>query len=701
MYHSEATDFATNGSGNNLSQVTYANGEFYNMFYDKVGRVEAINNSNYFYDKNGNVMERMPGGFNELGTIYYRYDLAGRVVNKTVAGRWESTVMYALSYKYLNQKNLLEKYRFATTTDDFETSFVYGNMNNGQIADAVYGVKLNNVQKIGYHYDGLARQNQRILYAGNSEITTSYGFKTFDDGSTSYLIDTVTENGYTYSYTYDAVGNITAYTKKNATTNEVVETYVYQYDSKNQLTYVGPDLTSGISYTYDANGNILTKTDHSTNKTITYGYTDPTWADLLTSYNGQTITYDEGGNPLQYNNGTAMELSWIFGRRLFTVNIGDTEIMYAYDQEGIRTSKTIGDAYTKYHIIDGVMYGEKTTDTNGTTEIFYFYDDNDRKYGFSYEGTMYYYQYNLQGDVTGIYDASGQLVVEYKYDAWGKVLSITGSLATTIGQYNPIRYRGYYYDNETGFYYLNSRYYDPETGRFLNADTLLNMKDSVLGYNMFMYCNNNPINMSDPDGHLPFFVITGAVGAVLGAVAGGVIAAKTGKNVWAGIGIGAAGGALLGCGVGAGLGMISGFGAAATASQIGAGLGAIVVGTGAAVSSVAVPSAEKAKQIFWAGGPAASKAADTFANLSRTGSTIANTPIGREIITKTKDIPWEQAKPMWDAASLQFAQQANGIVNVFIYAPNFSSSSIFITTELPALLSNPNVNEIIINIFGG
>lgn len=501
MYHSEATDFATNGSGNNLSQVTYANGEFYNMFYDKVGRVEAVNNSNYFYDKNGNVMERMPGGFNESGTIYYNYDLAGRVVNKTVSGRWEGTVMYALSYKYLNQKNLLEKYRFATTTDDFETSFVYGNINNGQIADAVYGVKLNNVQKIGYHYDGLARQNQRTLYAGDSQITTSYGFKTFEDGSTSYLIDTVTENGYTYSYIYDAVGNITEYTKKNATTNEVVETYVYQYDSKNQLTYVGPDLTSGISYTYDANGNILTKTDHSKNKTVSYGYTDPTWADLLTSYNGQAITYDEGGNPLQYNNGTAMELSWIFGRRLFTVNIGDTEIMYAYDQEGIRTSKTIGDAYTKYHIIDGVMYGEKTTDADGTTEIFYFYDDNDRKYGFSYDGTMYYYQYNLQGDVTGIYDANGQLVVEYKYDAWGKVLAITGSLATTIGQYNPIRYRGYYYDSETGFYYLNSRYYDPETGRFLNADSAIGQMSNVQGTNMFAYCFNNPINMSDSNGN--------------------------------------------------------------------------------------------------------------------------------------------------------------------------------------------------------
>jgi len=130
-------------------------------------------------------------------------------------------------------------------------------------------------------------------------------------------------------------------------------------------------------------------------------------------------------------------------------------------------------------------------------------------------------------------------------------------------------------------------------------------------------------------------------------------------------------------------------------------LGAIATRTGAAISCAAVPVTEKAKQVFWAGGQAASKAADTFAKLTQTGSTIANTPVGKEIIAKTKDIPWEQAKPMWEAASLQFAQQAGGTVNVFIYAPNFSSSSIFMITELPALLSNPNVNEIIINIFGG
>ena len=113
------------------------------------------------------------------------------------------------------------------------------------------------------------------------------------------------------------------------------------------------------------------------------------------------------------------------------------------------------------------------------TSLSYLYDENDRLYAFTLDGTYYYYQYNLQGDVTGIYDQNGQLVVEYKYDSWGKLLSVTGSLADTVGQTNPIRYRGYYYDVETGLYYVSSRYYDPEIGRWINADSILN-QESVL-----------------------------------------------------------------------------------------------------------------------------------------------------------------------------------------------------------------------------
>ena len=119
-----------------------------------------------------------------------------------------------------------------------------------------------------------------------------------------------------------------------------------------------------------------------------------------------------------------------------------------------------------------------------------------------YNGTEYYYLRNGQNDIVGIIDRSGTTVVEYRYDAWGKLLSTTGSLASTLGKDNPIRYRGYYYDTETGLYYLQSRYYDPDTGRFINADDVdfIGVTGTIPSHNLFAYCENNPVNNSDPSG---------------------------------------------------------------------------------------------------------------------------------------------------------------------------------------------------------
>jgi RHS repeat-associated protein len=105
-----------------------------------------------------------------------------------------------------------------------------------------------------------------------------------------------------------------------------------------------------------------------------------------------------------------------------------------------------------------------------------------------------------QNDIIGILDSSGNQVVSYVYDTWGKLISTTGALSSTVGIKNFYRYRGYRYDNETGLYSLLSRYYDPNTGRFLNADGEFGQVGSLLGHNVFTYCSNNPVNMKDPSG---------------------------------------------------------------------------------------------------------------------------------------------------------------------------------------------------------
>nr|WP_272509010.1 RHS repeat-associated core domain-containing protein [Clostridium ganghwense] len=118
----------------------------------------------------------------------------------------------------------------------------------------------------------------------------------------------------------------------------------------------------------------------------------------------------------------------------------------------------------------------------------------------------YYYIRNAQGDIIGLYDKNGEEVVKYSYDSWGKLISINDTSNKDVGEKNPYRYRGYRYDSETGLYYLQSRYYNPEWGRFINADAIAGSVGELLSHNMFVYCSNNPIMYSDPSGFLREFL---------------------------------------------------------------------------------------------------------------------------------------------------------------------------------------------------
>ncbi len=147
-----------------------------------------------------------------------------------------------------------------------------------------------------------------------------------------------------------------------------------------------------------------------------------------------------------------------------TYNSGSTVTNYTYNADGIRTTKTVGGTKTEFFLNGSTILAKK----KGDTLIPFYYDANGTRIAFKYNGTMYYYVYNLQGDVTHIMKSDGSIVGTYEYDAWGKIINL--SSLTTIAGVNPFRYRGYYYDNESGLYYINSRYYNPEWGRFLNAD---------------------------------------------------------------------------------------------------------------------------------------------------------------------------------------------------------------------------------------
>ena len=205
--------------------------------------------------------------------------------------------------------------------------------------------------------------------------------------------------------------------------------------------------------------------------------------------------------------------TWQNGRRLATAAANGKSLSFEYDDSGYRTQKKVNGVATDY-LLDG---DKIVSQIYNNQQIWFDYDAAGTRHAMEYNGNNYYYYYNLQGDVIGLYDSDLNSVVQYSYDSWGKLLSVTGSLAETVGKANPFRYRGYYYDSETELYYLNSRYYDPETGRFINADGYVSTGQGTLTHNMFAYCLNNPVNLEDLDGEM-----AGAASVLAwGAYAGG------------------------------------------------------------------------------------------------------------------------------------------------------------------------------------
>ena len=170
---------------------------------------------------------------------------------------------------------------------------------------------------------------------------------------------------------------------------------------------------------------------------------------------------------------------------------------YTYDANGMRTSRTNGTTTYNY-----VYNGSQLTQmTVGTDTLCFTYDASGIPTTVTLNGVVYYYITNMQGDVVGIYTADGTSVCYYNYDAWGRPVTVTNDDNYTIDDLNPLRYRGYVFDQDTGLFYLQSRYYNPTWGRFINADALVSTGQGQLGNNMFAYCGNNPVDRIDASGY--------------------------------------------------------------------------------------------------------------------------------------------------------------------------------------------------------
>lgn len=374
-----------------------------------------------------------------------------------------------------------------------------------------------------------------VHQAGRTILSNTYAYKTRSDSK--YLSKQVSSEtikvgnqSFTRNYTTDALGNLTSIS------DSTFGNHSYEYDYRGFLTKA-----DGEEYEYDGNGNITRK------GSINFVY-DNTIKDRLVSVNGVSISYDSS-NPL---NPTKYGSKWFTfeGRRLTRLTLTSGYYDYKYNDQGLRIQKKDYRGITWDYTYDGdkLIY-----ESSPYGKLNFLYDENNMLYGFIKDNTekYLYIRDNLQ-NIIAIATLSGEIVVKYNYDAWGKLLSITGSQASDIGALNPFKYKGYYYDQESGMYYCKSRYYVPEWCRWLNADCPSELKiENVTELNLFAYCNNDPINNYDPTGYFGFWALVAitTVSMLIGGAAqlvSNAMAGKKGSELWRGVA-----GAAVGAGVNA------------------------------------------------------------------------------------------------------------------------------------------------------
>ena len=483
-----------------LQKMTFGNDQTVQYSYDKFDRTtkEQYNNVTYeyAYDASGQLAKQTSTAGEEYN---YEYDSLGRLIRSSEYNDGEFEQRTEHIYDGSNRLTKQSWYNVGGVTT---MSYAYSTTTG--LLSSLNATVQNSSIPVAYTYQGA---NQLRSKAIGSVMTKAYNYCYNEDGGYRAALpnyvnyrDSSGNLIYGDNCYYDSNGRLVKILDSGSSTTTRA---TYGYDQQGQLTSATVGGTS-YTYTYDTAGNIQSKKVGSTTTNYTYG--NSAWRDLLTAYNGGSITYS-GGNPTKYYDGSTF--TWTQGRRLATAKVGGTNISYTYDMAGVRSSKTVGSTKYNFTTLSGLVIRQ----TGGGKTIDFVYDENNQPLAMKYNNTLYYYVLNAQGDVVRIVDGSRSVVASYTYDPWGKIISSSGTLADI----NPLRYRGYYYDSETGFYYLQSRYYDPEIGRFINADSYASTDATgLLSTNMFAYCENDPVNKSDPTGEVAPILVAMAGGAMVG-----------------------------------------------------------------------------------------------------------------------------------------------------------------------------------------
>ncbi len=494
----------TYNSQNLMSKQAYGNGDYTTFGYDNYDRItEKKYNADehqkitYAYGTDGNLAATYD--YTTGHRTQFTYDLAGRIAEQKEYASTDlngGTLTNSTKFIYADKTNYLTGVQHDSPLGMQKIGYRYGNAMLCEMPDQIYGVTWNDAEKVNYTYDGFGRLTNKTV---GGKLNNRFTYEDVDASFTTTLLQSVETAAGTFTYTYDSLGNIVSISDGTYTTT-------YVYDDLNQLVRSN-DEKAGKTFTYAyTNGNITEKKEYAYTTgdlgavvdTTTWSYGDSTWSDLLTNFNGEAITYDTIGNPLTIGN---KSLTWQ-GRQLQSIADGTNTYSYKYNMDGQRVSKTVNGVTTEYFYNGSILAGQKT----GDNTLVLMYDNNGDVFGFTYNGTEYFYVKNAQNDVVAITDANSTIVARYAYDDWGIVMSVTDANGveitdeTHIANINPLRYRSYYWDAETGFYHLKTRYYAPDMCRFLNADAFTQTGQGMLDKNMFGYCMNNPITCYDPSG---------------------------------------------------------------------------------------------------------------------------------------------------------------------------------------------------------
>ncbi len=545
----ELANYEYNSNNGKLKKITYGNGFSVRYVYDRIDNLsevwytesgsDEVKAYQYSYTAKGQLYR-----FDDLLTgksIVYKYDTSGRMTTfsefdtESMKNSFVKTYNYddnsrlswetgCLNYGYASKIGTHTMiYGYSYTSGGAISQFIIDSYAESEPSDDEYSVisQLN----VGYQYDVYNRLTKKLYtfrpdgnselgYTGSEEYTYTSSpndLYTFSQIS-SYTSKIGDHTALTSNFSYDAKGNITKIVQSGGAE------YRYVYDDLGQL--IREDNTAmdrTYVWSYDNAGNILSKKTYaltaagSTPTTLystnTYGYNDTEWGDLLTKFRSHTITCDEVGNPLSYYNRSSYSFSWKNGGQLATASKGSYTLSFTYDDNGIRTSKTVNGVEHVYTLNGSQIVSEAW----GNELVIYIYDAQGSPIGMQYRSTKmpatdfytYWFEKNLQGDIIAVYTGAGLKVCSYVYDAWGNFTTMLDDCDNGVSSedkkyfsYNCFRYRGYYYDSELGMYYLQSRYYDPATGRFISPNNINHLaSQSINGFNQYIYCDNNSIGM--------------------------------------------------------------------------------------------------------------------------------------------------------------------------------------------------------------